>query len=94
VNFGHRLGWSYVSAGYGAAQVDSDAAAIGDSPPANANSGWVPSVNFGGGARWFIREHFGLGFDARWHRLPAREVPGGTAHSQLLFVLGVGLTFQ
>jgi hypothetical protein len=94
MNFGHRMGWSYVSTGYGMAQITSEAAAIGTVPASTTDSGWTPAVSFGGGARWFLRERLGVGFDLRWHRLPAREVAGGSAPSQMLFVLGVGVSFQ
>ena len=94
LNFGHRLGWSYVSTGYGGAQVNSESAPSGATQSASAHSGWVSALNFGGGARWFLREHFGVGFDLRWHRLSSREVEGGTAPSQTMFVLGVGVSVQ
>lgn len=94
LNFGRRFGWSYLSAGYGAAKVESDAAALGTLPAASVNSGWAPAFSFGGGARWFIRDHFGAGFDLRWHRLSSREIEGVTAPSTTLFVLGAGITIQ
>jgi hypothetical protein len=94
VNFGRRLGWSYLSAGYGAVKVTSDAAALGTLPAASVDSGWAPALNFGGGARWFIRDHFGASFDLRWHRLWSRDIEGLTAPSTTFFVLGAGITIQ
>jgi len=95
-NFGHRLGFSHLSLGYGLAQVTGEAAAVGTRPLAEADSGWVGALNFGGGARWFLTDHLGVGFDVRWHRLSGREAtalslaaPGAT-----LFHLAVGLSLQ
>ncbi len=74
LNFGHSLGWSYVSAGLGQTRVDSEAVL----PPRSARleSGGVKTFNFGGGARWFVNDHLGVGFDLRWHKL---SLVSGTA---------------
>jgi hypothetical protein len=95
-NFGHRLGWSYLSVGYGAAKIASEAAAFGLTPAAESDPGWSGAINFGGGARWFITEHVGVGFDARWHRLSAREasLTSVAAPRATLFHLGVGVTLH
>lgn len=96
INFGHRLGWSYLSAGYGFASVTSESAAIDTLPEAREESGWGRAINFGGGARWFITEHFGVGFDVRWHRLSARELtPATLAAPGTTFVnLAVGISIR
>jgi hypothetical protein len=61
-NFGHRDGWSYISSGAGPMRIDSF---LGDAPLA------VPpgklTINFGGGARWFIYTHVAIGFDVRFY---------------------------
>ena len=95
-NFGHQLGWSYLSAGYGGAQVTSESSAIATTPAAMAESGWVGAVNIGGGARWFITEHLGVGFDARWHRLSSRDATATSlaAPRTTLFHLAVGFSLQ
>jgi hypothetical protein len=70
-NFGTSDGWSYLSAGIGAARVSAD--------PAGVSEG-VPSFNWGGGARWFLNPHFGIGFDIRVRMLSAGDVlPKGTS---------------
>ena len=48
------------------------------------------TVNLGGGARWFIREHLAVGFDIRFHRL------SGTAGSSSKQIVGltVGLSLR
>jgi hypothetical protein len=65
-NFGTANGWSYLSAGIGRGWIRTTAAQL--TGTAEQDSGGITSVNFGGGARWFLRSHFGVGFDVRWHR--------------------------
>ena len=72
-NFGTSDGWSYLSAGYGVTRVTADPAGVSES---------MPSINWGGGARWFLRPHFGVGFDVRIHHISAGDVvPKDTAIS-------------
>jgi hypothetical protein len=94
-NFGHRLGWSHLSFGYGAAKVSSDVTGALQ-PSATADSGWGGAINFGGGARWFVTEHVGVGFDARWHRLGSRDASATSAAAPraTLFHLGVGIAIH
>lgn len=95
-NFGHRLGWSHLSLGYGAAKIVGESSAIEGQPAVEHDAGWGGAINFGGGARWFIGEHLGFGFEARWHLLGSRAetatmvaAPGAT-----LFHLAVGLSIH
>ena len=97
LNFGHSLGWSYISAGLGRAKVRSEAVLAGSTTTFRPReSGWVQSLNFGGGARWFVNEHVGVGFDLRWHKLGG--VDGTTTQSATpgttLFVAGVGVVLK
>jgi hypothetical protein len=70
-NFGTSDGWSYLSAGVGVAHVSADPAGLSES---------VQSLNWGGGARWFLRPHIGIGFDIRVRHLAAGDVvPKGTS---------------
>jgi hypothetical protein len=70
-NFGTEDGWSYLSVGYGVTGVSADPAGISES---------MGSFNWGGGARWFLNPHFGVGFDVRVHQIAAGEVvPKDTA---------------
>jgi hypothetical protein len=72
VNFGTSEGWSYLSAGVGPARVKGNPGV----------SDTVRAFNWGGGARWFLGPHFGVGFDVRVHNLAASQVlPKGTAVS-------------
>jgi hypothetical protein len=71
INFGTSDGWSYLSGGIGAARVSVDPAGLSES---------VQSINWGGGARWFLGPHFGIGFDIRVRTLSAGDVvPKGTS---------------
>lgn len=95
-NFGHRLGWSHLSAGYGAAKIVGESTAVPTQPAAIQDSGWGGAINFGGGARWFIGDHFGVGFEARWHLLSSRAATAPTvaAPRATLFHLAVGLSIH
>jgi hypothetical protein len=66
-NFGSSNGWSYLGAGLGLAWVRTTAEHL--SGTAEQESGGVRALNFGGGARWFLTRHVGVGFDLRWHQL-------------------------
>ena len=60
-NFGTSNGWSYLSAGIGPARLDAD------------RTFNTQAVNAGGGARWFLNNHFAVGFDIRVFQLAAKE---------------------
>jgi hypothetical protein len=73
-NFGTDEGWSYLSGGYGLASTHAEVnvpASFGGQSGSRSRD--VSAVNFGGGARWFHREHFAVGFDVRFHRLLASD---------------------
>lgn len=73
INFGRRLGWSYVSAGLGRTKVRSRADAIGTTPEIVVPEAWNSALNFGGGAKWFMKPHLGAGFDIRFVKLASRS---------------------
>jgi outer membrane protein with beta-barrel domain len=94
-NFGARDGWSYLSGGYGSAQIHGAASGQLVAPAAGAatlvrDEGRASAVNYGGGARWFIREHIAVGFDLRFHRIAAV----GTQPATRVFALSVGLSVR
>jgi hypothetical protein len=95
LNFGHSLGWSYVSAGLGRSKTESEATLAG-ATFAPRNSDWVKTLNYGGGARWFLNEHVGVGFDVRWHKVsivPASATHPGAPRASL-FVAGAGVVLK
>lgn len=65
-NFGTRDGWSYLSAGAGRASISTKTAG---SIAGRREAEPVTALNVGGGARWFIKSHFGVGFDIRFHMI-------------------------
>ena len=56
----------------------------------------MKTLNCGGGARWFINEHVGVGFDLRWHNLstvPATATHPGAPRTTLV-TAGVGVVLN
>jgi hypothetical protein len=95
LNFGHSLGWSYVSIGLGRSKTESEATLAGTSF-APQNSDWVKTLNYGGGARWFLNDRLGVGFDLRWHKIslvPATATHPGAPRASLL-VAGAGIVIK
>lgn len=86
-NFGSRDGWSYLSAGVGTASVTTETS---DVMAGRQESGWLRSVNFGGGARWFITSRLAFGFDLRAHRIAA----GSGTPKTSVFAVGAGLSIR
>ena len=68
LNFGSRRGFSYVSGGIGRAQftTELESVSVGEA------SGNPRAINYGGGARWFAKEHLAFTFDLRWYRIDAQ----------------------
>ena len=96
LNFGHSLGWSYVSAGLGRTRVESSAEATsGTIQYVPVDSGWTKTINFGGGARWFVNDHVGVGFDLRWYNVsivePSATSRGAPRASLLTAAVGLSL---
>jgi hypothetical protein len=96
LNFGRQLGWSYISVGLGRGRVTSTATQTGTTDVPNAVDDWTRTLNFGGGARWFVNDHLGVGFDARWHQFAAKEntTTLAAAPRETMFVLGVGISIR
>ena len=95
-NFGTRDGWSYLSAGYGSAHIRSEASgqeAVGPLTGAVTlvqDSKRADAINYGGGARWFIKDHLGVGFDFRFQRVAKTFRTPGTK----MTVLSVGVALR
>ena len=86
-NFGSQDGWSYLSAGLGTGSINTQAQSV---DPGKYESGQRRAVNFGGGARWFIKPRVAFGIDLRAHQLAAGE---GTPRITV-FAVGAGLSFR
>lgn len=61
LNFGHRNGWSYLTAGMGPLQFDTHL------PPSVPDGLKQMTQNFGGGARWFTTPHVAFTVDMRFY---------------------------
>lgn len=96
VNFGHQLGWSYLSVGYGRSRVGSSSEAFGTALAQTVAEAWNPAINFGGGARWFMKPHLGAGFDVRFTKLGSRAATGilASAKRTQMITLSVGISIQ
>jgi hypothetical protein len=91
LNFGTRRGWSYVSGGIGSATLTIE----DEARPVGASDGRVRTINYGGGARWFAKEHLAFTFDLRFHRYDPQVAkigrpayPGGR---MMVFSAGISL---
>lgn len=91
LNFGNARGFSYVSAGigWGTFTVEREAA------PVESPDGRLRTLNYGGGARWFAREHLAFTFDLRFHRFGAQEAttgrPAYPAGRMMIFSAGISV---
>ena len=90
-NFGHRDGWSYISAGMGPLVFETY---VGDTPPPTASN--ELTLNFGGGARWFTSRHLAFCFDIRFYEtkpvVSTLTSPG--RERKRIFILSVGAAFK
>jgi hypothetical protein len=91
LNFGHRQGWSYLAAGMGPLQFPTFQ---GESPPGDPPQ--QMTLNYGGGARWFIKRHVAFGFDIRFYvtkpELPVPPYP--PRERNRLLIMSAGLSFK
>jgi hypothetical protein len=96
INFGRKLGWSYLSAGIGRTKVTSRADAVGTTPEMVVPEAWNQALNFGGGARWFMKPHLGAGFDVRFIKLSSRSQSGDlpSAKRTQLWNISAGISIQ
>lgn len=96
MNFGHKLGWSYLSAGYGRTKVSSSKSAVGATPGVIVPEAWNPALNFGGGAKWFMKPHLGASFDVRFTKLSSRGATAvlPSAKRTQMVTMAVGISIQ
>lgn len=94
LNFAGEGGWSYISGGIGVTTFT----IANDAFPAPASPERRTTINFGGGARWFLRNHVAFSLDLRFYRIPAAtsvsEVPDPAAAATMRVVLGAGVSFR
>jgi hypothetical protein len=73
LNFGSRRGWSYLSAGIGWVDFTTE---LEEFPVAESDAR-TGAFNYGGGARWFAKEHLAFCFDVRFYQIDAQEASAG-----------------
>jgi len=92
LNFGSGKGWSYLSGGIGLSQwsVVADGAELLD-----ADTERLRTINYGGGARWFIRPHLAFSFDLRFYVVdagtPTALLPASPRTTMMIVGAGVSL---
>lgn len=96
INFGQKLGWSYLSAGLGRSKVTSSADAVGSTPGIVVPDAWNSALNFGGGARWFMKPRLGAGFDVRFVKLASRSATATlpAAKRTQMWTISAGISIQ
>ena len=92
-NFGTGNGWSYLSGGIGQS-VWSLIPAGQDAYPSDTER--LKTLNYGGGARWFMKRHIAFSFDVRFYAIsPGTPVFGFPASPRTtLTVIGAGVSVK
>ena len=92
-NFGTGRGWSYISGGLAQSTwslVPADRSAF----PSDAAK--LKTINYGGGARWFMKSHLAFSFDLRFYAInpgaPYLTFPGSPRTT--LMVIGAGVSVK
>jgi hypothetical protein len=92
-NFGNGNGWSYISGGIG---LSTWSIVPDDSVATAADVERLRTINYGGGARWFIKKHLAFSFDVRFYQIdpgtPTIFGPGSPRTTQL--IAGAGLSLK
>jgi hypothetical protein len=91
LNFGARDGWSYLTVGLGRSTFTND---LEEAPQEDGDA--VGTLNYGGGARWFMKKHLAFTFDIRFYSVNAQEaVDGRIATPKMrLRVLSAGISLR
>jgi hypothetical protein len=92
-NFGNGHGWSYLSGGLGQSKWALAVAGAADYPPDKEP---LKTINYGGGARWFIKSHVAFSFDVRFYAINPGAPDGGRPGSPrtTLLVIGAGVSVK
>jgi hypothetical protein len=92
-NFGNGHGWSYLSGGIGRSNWQLKVQGAKDSL---ADTESLKTVNYGGGARWFIKPHVAFSFDVRFYAINpgAPDVTSTGSPRTTLLVIGAGVSVK
>ena len=92
-NFGSGNGWSYLSGGVGRSVWSLHEAGLEAS---DADVEPLQTFNYGGGARWFIKDHLAFSLDVRFYEIapgtPIFPLPGSPRTR--LFIIGAGISLK
>jgi hypothetical protein len=97
-NFGNGNGWSYLSGGIGQSMWSLVPAGLVSTAQ---DSERLKTINYGGGARWFIKSHVAFSFDVRLYainpglpfvRADGKQLPGSPRTT--LMVIGAGMSIK
>jgi Outer membrane protein beta-barrel domain len=89
LNFGRRRGWSYLGVGIGTARLTVAEEGAGSGPTA-------PTVDYGAGARWFVRDHVAFSFDFHFYNIAATDAEPGIAarFRTRMIVISAGISLK
>ncbi len=92
-NFGTGHGWSYISGGMG----QSTRAVVPEGQegfPPDAER--LKTINYGGGARWFMKDHLAFSLDVRFYAINPGTPYGGFPSSPrtTLMIIGAGVSVK
>lgn len=92
-NFGTGNGWSYLSGGIGQSTWAIVPEGQENYPP---DSEKLKTINYGGGARWFIKSHVAFSFDVRFYAINPGLAFGTRPGSPrtTLMVIGAGASIK
>jgi hypothetical protein len=92
LNFGNGSGWSYLSGGLGQTTWFLAADDLGEYPP---NSDRLKTLNYGGGARWFIKPHVAFSLDVRFYVIsPGFAYIFPASPRTTLLIIGAGVSLK
>jgi hypothetical protein len=97
LNFGGRDGWSYLSGGIGWTTFSSEVKNETGAPATSAEDApRTSTINYGGGARWFMKSHVAFSFDVRFYaiRPQAGTATLPTLARRRLLMLSAGVSFK
>jgi hypothetical protein len=92
-NFGDGDGWSYISGGIG---TSTWSLVPDDQRAKDPDVERLKTINYGGGARWFIKRHLAFSFDVRFYAIdpstPLPDLPNGPRTT--LLIMGAGISVK
>jgi hypothetical protein len=99
LNFGGREGWSYLSGGIGWTRFSTEVkggTATPSTPAGDTGSARTSTLNYGGGARWYMKEHVAFSLDLRFYVVKPREATTSlpALPRTRLLMLSAGVSFK